>query len=1456
MNQRGNLGDLALDLWGDPAEEIQILQADLVATDPGDSRRRACLLYELGRFQLATGDHQSAAKTLLEAYSEQAGFRPVLRTARRLYQDRQDYGLVDKLLDAEAAACRNGAAGAALLRQRAHVAWGRLEAADRALGYLAQAHELAPLDPATGMLQVVICVAEQRQALALEALRHQAEVSTAPLVKAAQLAGLAWLCAGNDAEAALKALRQADRACPEQLLVLGLLEQLLERREQHAEVAMVQVRQAEAAATAPAQRARLLARAARTALEALDNGEQAVALLQRSLEAHPMFGVAAECYRLLRRQERLAEAVEVGQVLHQLYPPQEPGGPLLARQLGDLCARLGQDAEAISWYGRCLELEPAHQPALEGMGQLLEQAGELDRMLELHRAELTSITDGPSRARRLWRVGDLLRRARRPEQAAEAHRQALSACPDYPPSTAALAQLLEQLGSWDELLQGHQQQLAAAPDAEHAMALLELMGELLLRQQQQPQRALECFIGILDRNPDHLPALRAAARICAQTGSWQQLVELGEQQLALAESMPRRVELLCGMGQVLERELDQAPGAVEVYQRVLELEPTNLAAALALARLYRGQQRWSELAALLESTALGGGAGQDTSSALLVQRALTLTEQLHDPATAAAAWRQVLDRDPELGAAAHALAALHARQGQWEEADAARSLASPGARSGGDPPTGRTKTLASRPPADTEAGAGDTEVGAGDTEVGAGQQLLDRAEATIEGEHALRRRENMLRDTGLRQELAQPLRDRIQQTRDALELATLHAQLAEVHLLNDDNAAAEAAYLEALSFHSGHPTALWGLTRLLEQQGRWSELAELTEQEAHTMESAAGQLDARFRAALIWEQRVEDPARASRLYHEVLGQAPDHQGAHDQLVAMLTARQDFGALASLLRARISHCSDPGASAQLFYELGQIYLSKLSQPSKGMACLSRALDLDPDNLEVLSLAGDIHFDRLEFSEAEEMYNRCLMLSHASGEQAQLYRRLGEIHLGQQLPRAALDAFTRAASATSHPDQELLRRLAEAARAAGDTDALVRALELLVQRADAPGERAALHRELSQVAVEELQDHKLALRSLEQALRLDPLDIEAIERVAAIHGSKGDRVAVQAHLAEAAARHREALVLDPLKPELYRQIGRILKWQRRIDDYYCCCVALQYLESRGKGVLLSDAERRFMQQHHYRCAPIPTGPLTAARFERQLLGSLATHPLRQVLHAARSGLQRRITNSPEALGLDRESQVPPSHPLRSLCDEVGALQGRPEFDLHVSDARPDLIAAEMLSRPVLILGAKVVKSLVTAAERFRIGRALFLIAENALVLHDMSMRRTRVLLCALGQVAWPPRPLSIPATDARAIKDEATKLEGLLDDEERRGLGQALERVEGQLETADLVAFKRDLRLAANRAGLVAGGDPGRCLEQAAVVTEEEGGGTEMSDLLRFMVSEEYFALRAALKLAPE
>lgn len=1567
---------LGLDVWCEPNAEATLLQTELAFIDPDDRKRRALLLYELGRVQLAAGDDPAAAQAFLESYKLRPQFRPTLRAARLLYVTREDFQLAIKLLDAEARATRDPLARASLLRLQARLRWSTLGDLAGARSVLEQAYRIDAADLATIKLQVLLATVDRDEAGLRSALLRQLETVADKELRVALMVDLALLLAPTDASAAIDTLDSAARSAPGSLAVQCYLEQLYEAEGRGAKLAGVLVAQGGQERASPPWRARQLARAARVQRDAVGDPAGAIDLFRRSLELHPEFGVAADCFELLVARDDHAAAVQVGDQLFELDETPTLRASVAAR-LGDICRLKLDDRESAGrWYERCLRWAPSYQPALEGLGWILEEADEVDRLIAVHRADLAGVEDPRARAQRLYRIASLLERHERDAEAMEVHQEALSAWATFQPSLSALERLFTRHERWAELLQLYDGELEGDPDQERALHVLETMASIWYHQLQQPENAIEAYRRILGRNPDHLPTLRAMARLCAETARWHDLVELNERELSHIADPRRSVELLQRTGEVWEHRLLNLDQAMECYRRVLQHDPRFLPALKALGRLYRQKGRWSELIEMHQAEIR---ATDDTEQvlSLLYDVAEIYEEELIDEIRAASTYREVLRLRPGHLPAVTALERILRNHGDWQglvelmqgnldrlsdSRDKALLLWSMGAlresqladtagaikdyaralrlapdlaparaaleqilEESGDLhqladlhgaaleqaalPSERAaigykladlwehdlanprkaallyeRAVEHQPSAwclralsqiyerlnmtrelcsvleqlaallddDAEAARIHLRIGHLKHSSGLGDPLpslaLARSASGPGRRYAQRTAEAVLRESGRQADLTPHLVERIELVNDPVELACLWTELAHVHLRRDDPGAAERAFREALAHSQSHISALFGLGRLLEQQGRWQERAELAEAEAGALESNPGLADALFRAGVLWEDRVGDVQRAIPLYRRVQKIQPGHAETYGRLHAILTGAGDWSSLASLIRSQITATQDPLVTAQMFIELARLYLERLQHQRKGEACLRRALDLDPTNLYALGTLGDLSYDGGKWDQALRMYTRLQSFAEDPAEQIRINRRMGEIYLGSDDPRAALDALQRAAAGDTAQDPELLRRIVEAAQLVGDARAQVAALERLAECSPEGAERVHVRKRLAQLAETALENDDLAVRALEETLVLDPLDIEAIERLAAIYGRASNRSAANQHLQAAVAHHRAELARSPFEVRLYGQLGRIFQWQRLFDRFFCTCVVQHHLGG------LDDAQQRFLEAHRQRCNDAPGTALSRERYEALILPHQAYGPLRDVLASAGPGLQKRAAVKMNALGLDKNARVRPDHTLRLLCDQIAALAGGIDYDLYISPTQPELIAAEMLGRPSIVLGQRVASDPITAAERFRIGKALFLVAEQALVLRDLSVREIGHLFVALGQAAQPPFEIPITVKDPGSVEKQARALSKLLARRERKALGAVLPGLGQQFATVNLAEFARALGYGSNHMGLVAAGDPVAALHDAAHITGASTG-PEMADLVQYVVSEEYFAARIELGIAP-
>ena len=1503
---------LSLDLWGDPVGEIALLEREIQAVDRervrgAERRRLARLFHMLGRQQLRRGDDQAAARAFKQAYALAPRFRPNLRGAQALYELRGDHRLLAGLLAAEAKACVEPAQQSGLLRRQALLHWAKLGRPDRAEEALDQAHLLDPGNLTTLRLRELLCAATGDQEGAEQQLRLQTRLLPPSPRVSALLTCRALLAAPHRQGKALALLRQALEMDPDNEPAACFMEQLLDRQGDAPGLApLMEELLAGAEAMAPEKQARLLSRAAR--ISALTDGAAALPLALRAMDLLPDAETAQELMELLLRRGDLRNAAAVGDRILDLELPAGEARRV-ASELAELRrVLLGDPAGAALCYRRVLALDAGHTLALDGLEQLQGDPSsgvDLDELRQAREAALAVVQHPAEELEGLLACARLAEQDGHPEVALERHGQVLASWPGFLPSLLAQERLFTRLGRWTELLQLLDEQLSSAEEQVEITRLLERMAWIWQFHLGQADAALECHQNILASDPEHRVSIRTAARLCAATGRYEELLAFNEQEAELTSSSARKAELHCASARVARDRLQDPERATELYLQALVEQPRDVEALEALRDTFRRKRAWQDLARLLEQRLTHGGDPAELIP-LLHELARLQRGRLEDAAGAVATLGRVLELSPGDREAVESLAALHLDQGRPHEAAVTLEAGAAAVATDQGPEAARWLTRAAavrrdhlgedaaaqalflralelsphfqeallgleqlgveppRPEREVNAGPTDETVMTRTVKVpltsaaGARALLLDGAggPAAGKGELALRALERSARIGGHREDLELALRRRLRGCEDPMERSCLHVELAELARDVDDQEGAERAFGEAMACYPGHPGALWGLARVYTEQGRWLELARVFQREAETMESMRCRQDALIRAAIVLEERVGARPRALDLYRQVLQADPTHQEAFQRLVHGLEADGRHGELASALRARISVTDGPEQAAALLCRLGRLYVEELEEERKGMACLRRAAELAPHSQEVLLALADRHYARQEWQEAEDLYTRTISTVEAPVERSRIRRRLGEIQLGMDMPLAALGSLQLVRQEEEQPGMETLRLLLRAARAARDARAQREALEQLLDLEEDPEQRVALLKEGARLLDEDAGDPARAISLLEEALDLAPVDIEAIEHLAAVYGSRGDREAVDRHLAEAAARVRRGLRDDPLDGDTYRQLGRIYKWQRQFDAFFCSCVARAYLEDVKQGEdLLEEAERSFLTLHQYRGAPTPVGKLQDRRVDGLLLPAGVTSPLRKLLRLGRGPLHRLIAMAPISLGLDADSEVAEGHPLHTLTREMAGQLGGVDFELHISRSRDALIAAEVLHRPALIISSDLARGLISAGERFRMGRALFLIREGALPLLDMTLKRTLCQLAALGRVADPVCELPFHVEE-EALAREAARLMQVTEEEERRRLGEGLPPLVPALEGVDLDAFKDALMRGANRAGLALAGDPLRALQEAGAAEDHPGGvGPHTADLLAYLVDARFIALRRDLGLSP-
>jgi tetratricopeptide (TPR) repeat protein len=274
---------------------------------------------------------------------------------------------------------------------------------------------------------------------------------------------------------------------------------------------------------------------------------------------------------------------------------------------GNVALREGNYEQAVVSFDRALDLEPGYPAAINGLGQVALARGQYEEALRLLRPLISEYQGDPIF---LQNLGIIFKYVRDYGNAVEMFRMSDKLLPDNPPVLAGLAESLLQQGNALEALPLTRRLVdldAARPDYHYLHGMASLYNGLKDEAQSAFERTLdlnpsfayafEPLFEIYYEKDDLVPAQELAERWCAdQSGSgsaWRAVgivaVRQGDFPAALeaTRAMLERGRLDNNLVQIVTKWLratDRGAEARELWQRVLTLDPHNVAAVAELER--------------------------------------------------------------------------------------------------------------------------------------------------------------------------------------------------------------------------------------------------------------------------------------------------------------------------------------------------------------------------------------------------------------------------------------------------------------------------------------------------------------------------------------------------------------------------------------------------------------------------------------------------------------------------------------------------------------------------------------------------------------------------------------------------------------------------------------------------------------------------------------------------------
>jgi tetratricopeptide (TPR) repeat protein len=383
----------------------------------------------------------------------------------------------------------------------------------------------------------------------------------------------------------------------------------------------VLAKQAEAPGVEAPARVALHRRIAGLWADKLGKHGNAVASLEKILEADPAdtetSGKLAELYARSRAWRPLLD------VYRRELPHIKPDDRRkrlceMARIAGE---RLNDIRESITHYNQALEIAPRDPEALAGLATLYERERRWPALVEiLERQRANAEADGSNPAAELAlleRRGMLLYERMGASQAAiEVFRRIQALQPQNARAVRALREIYAQSGDFGSLEALYVEQGAftdlcdqltsladRTADMNARTRLLERVATLSVERLNQPERALKAYERILATDPQNRRAALALVPLYRAAQKWPRLlatyeVLLGPSAAAEGVGLAERLELLAEARRICEQRLGSKALAFQWCGRAFEVAPGNEEVRADLERLAGEADEWGSLAAL------------------------------------------------------------------------------------------------------------------------------------------------------------------------------------------------------------------------------------------------------------------------------------------------------------------------------------------------------------------------------------------------------------------------------------------------------------------------------------------------------------------------------------------------------------------------------------------------------------------------------------------------------------------------------------------------------------------------------------------------------------------------------------------------------------------------------------------------------------------------------------------
>ncbi|MEN9580662.1 MAG: hypothetical protein RJA70_3671, partial [Pseudomonadota bacterium] len=314
--------------------------------------------------------------------------------------------------------------------------------------------------------------------------------------------------------------------------------------------------------------------------------------------------------------------------------------------------------------------------------------------------------------------------------------------------------------------------------------------------------------------------------------------------------------------------------------------------------------------------------------------------------------------------------------------------------------------------------------------------------------------------------------------------------------------------------------------RLCESTGNWASYADALAERAQGTFDADLAKDLLTRLGRIAEEKLGDLSRAIDAYEKATDQVGDQSSILLELDRLYERSENWIKLAGILERRTGFADSDHQRAELHFRLAKIHLERFSEPAQGLTALRAALELNAFHDEAAAALERLTDKRDLFEEAAEvlenvyrsramtdklasLYEKRVGFAETVGERLDMRRNLARVlehELGDALGAQKVIQLGLSEDVT---DEDQLHEIERLAALTGDWTSAAIALEQAFDAASMlrPDQGRALATRLALWYRDRVGDREASEKAFERALSFDPSAEDALIELQALQSIPG-------------------------------------------------------------------------------------------------------------------------------------------------------------------------------------------------------------------------------------------------------------------------------------------------------------------------------------------------------------